>query len=154
MIEFRIQRYRNSISQLRNAVGVGVPANRGDGSVEVVAGEMNFRYQIEDIYLTHMKRADVSVWSEIEKHNYSQMRIPDAFQVKGNRIRGALGKTMQTGPDLALVILATSEAVRSQVIYQIVQQMLSKFNLTLTWSQLAPILIGSWAHNTLSLIHI
>jgi len=148
MIEFRVQRYKNSISMLRHAVGVGVPENRGSGSVEVVCGNMNFRYQIQDIYLTHMKETSASTWSEIKKHNYSQMQISDTFQVNGTKIRNALSKSMPSGPELALVILATSEAVRSQVIYQVVQQMLNKFNLKLSWSELTPILIGSWAHNT------
>jgi len=148
MIVFSIKRYKSSVSLLRQALGVGVPANRDGDVVDVQNGTTTFRFNVKDLYLTHMKLDTDPDWREIKRHNYSQMGIQDDFLISGGKIRSATGVPIPSGTHLALVIVATAEAARSQVVYKIVQQMLQTPALKLTWGQLKPLLIGSWILNT------
>ncbi len=148
MIDFSLRRYKLSVSALRNGLGVGVPENRDDGTLEVECGSNHFLFNVEDLYMTHMKLATDAAWSKITRHNYSQMGIADSYKVTGTKIRGAFEGGIPSGSDLAMVILATSEAARSQVVYQVIQQTLQSPLRKLTWGQISPLLIGSWAFNT------
>lgn len=147
MTVFSTNRYRQSISQLREALGVGVPQNRGTGVVEVENQGVNyFRFNIADLYMTHLSE-DGANWTEIDRPNYAQMRIDDSFAISGFRIKNAFQLRQPHDGDLALVIIGTAEAVRSHVVYQVVQQMFSHPGKKMEWGELKPLLIGSWAFN-------
>lgn len=146
MIELKLNQYKTFVKEFRNQLGVGVPANRVDGVVDVHCEPNYFRFNIEDLYLTHMS-SDGATWREITRHNYSQMGIVDEFSISGGKITGAFDVSLPSGTDLALVIIATSEAARSQAVYQVVQQLLHSNSLRLSWGTLKPMLIGSWIFN-------
>ena len=147
MITFSCSNYKKSITSLRHSLGVGVPANRGEGNVAVRNGTIIFRFRIKDLYLTHRKTSldDVN-WREIKSRNYSQMKFSENTLISGGNIRSALQVPHAQNANLMRVIVATSEAARSQVVYQIVQQML-KSSRSLTWSEIEPLLIGTWIFN-------
>ena len=146
MPEFNLSQYKNSIKELRHELGVGFPANRGGDVVEVQCDPNWFRFNVSDLYLTHMKTGGGD-WAEIKKHNYSQMGIADDFDVKRGKIVEGFEQALPKGTKLAMVILATSEAARSQVVYRVVQQVLKNYSLKVPWSTLKDLLIGSWIHN-------
>ncbi|WP_420468213.1 hypothetical protein [Panacagrimonas sp.] len=145
-IELKLTGYKTFVKEFRNALGVGVPANRGGDVVDVNCAPNSFRYKVSDLYLTHMKTGAAD-WREITRHNYSQMGIEDEFVIGGSRIVSAFDVALPSGTDLVMVILATSEAARSQLVYRIVQQMLQDPRRKLTWGQIKPLLIGSWIFN-------
>ncbi|MDA1018218.1 MAG: hypothetical protein O3A00_27660 [Planctomycetota bacterium] len=147
MIEFKLSRYRSFISEFRQSLGVGVPENRDGDLVEAHCAPNSYRFNVADLYMTHIKGDSQTDWRKITRHNYSQMGITDSFTISGGKIVGAFGVEQPSGTDLALVVLATSEAARSQVVYQIIQQMLHDPSRTLTWAQIKPMLIGSWIFN-------
>ena len=145
-MELRLSRYKSFISEFREGLGVGHPHNRDGDVVDVHCDPNYFRFNVEDLYLTHLK-TDTTDWRELTRHNYSQMGIKDEFIIGGNKIKQAFDAVGPTGTDLAMVILATSEAARSQVVYQVMQQMLHDFRRKLTWGTIKPMLIGSWIFN-------
>ena len=147
MVEFSLRRYKSSITALRTAVGMGVPENREGDGVVLDTGSNHFLINRENIYLTHQRLPDETDWNEITRHNYSQMGLLDSFEISGGKINRALDVPTPAGTDLALVIIATAEAVRSRVVYQMVQQMKGNLNTKVAWGDLKPLLIGSWIEN-------
>ena len=146
-VEFSFRRYKSSIAALRTAVGMGVPENREGEGVVMDTGVNHFLINRENIYLTHQRLPGEEDWNEITRHNYSQMGLLDSFEISGGKFNRALEVERPSGSDLALVIIATSEAIRSRVVYQMVQQMKGRLNLKVTWGALKPLLIGSWIEN-------
>lgn len=138
-----LNNYKKFISDFRHELGVGYPPNRQQQYVDLVGNPLSFRYQVSDLYLVYTKR-DNGEWIKLTRGNYAQMAIYDDSVIGRHKIREAV----QGNGTLALAILATAEAARSQVIYQIIQQMLQDGHKQLEWRDFKPILIGSWIYNT------
>ncbi len=145
-IEFSFGRYKQFISQFRSAVGVGRSLTKDDNQVVVTNGNTAFRFSVGDLYLNAI-RSRTSDFRTLDRDNYSQMGIPADWSVTGGKIRTAFASENPTGTDIALIILTTSEAARSQVVYTVIQKLLSCDSASLKWTELTPLLIGSWIFN-------
>ncbi|MCO8124694.1 hypothetical protein NHH03_23345 [Stieleria sp. TO1_6] len=98
--------------------------------------------------LTHTQKRGATTWTHFDRHNYSQMGIDDSYAVGGGKIAAALAAEDPRNEEMAMINLATAEAARSQVVYQIIVRMLYDPRKKLPWSEFKPILIGSWIFNT------
>jgi hypothetical protein len=140
IVQLNLLQYRSFIRDLRSALGVGAntsagptqaatfdtrattvtPTNSGGPDVEVHGSYWSFGYRRSDLYLTHAKAATEPVYH----------RLPDNYHEMNGRpnsvARGSIVNACTVGPSgrgaQALMALITSEAARSQVIYQVVQQ--------------------------------
>lgn len=146
-VDLNLNSYKAFVKTFRGELGVGLPAKRVAGAVEVNCAPNSYRYNIMDLYLTHI-RVGAADWRPLQRHNYAQMGVDESYEIKGSRIKAAFQQSPPIGQNLMMVILATAEAARSQVVYQIVQQLLQNAERRLTWGVLKPLLIGSWILNT------
>ncbi len=129
--------YRSFISEFRAANGVGVATNLQQIEVAYQDNGPAFRYQTYDLYMTHVRRPGAD-WKELKELNYANMNIPDAAPLTRQSIEHAcLTADVFDGRSCAMVMLVTSEAARSQVVYQVVQQVLQ--NKPATRDMIAPL---------------
>jgi hypothetical protein len=126
VLMLELAQYRSFINDFRQTVGIGGSASsRGQVLVEVPSAPKGaaFRFNCDDVYLNHV-RAD-GEGHDITRGNYAQMGVGLDFMVDASQIDLALRFPCPApSPRLAVAILATAEAARSQVIYQVTQQIL------------------------------
>jgi hypothetical protein len=129
IVQLNMSDYRSFIVALRAAFGVGAgfsaagastPDDRGNPEVEVHGNHWRYGYRRSDMYLTHGKLATQATYLRLPE-NYNEMGgLPQSVN------HGAILNACVSGPTArgahALIALITSEAARSQVIYQVVQQ--------------------------------
>ncbi|MEP3478775.1 MAG: hypothetical protein ABJZ55_05980 [Fuerstiella sp.] len=145
-LAFNIGRYKQFISCFRLAVGVGRALTAADDQVVVTNGGTAFRYSVGDLYLNAIRRG-TDDFRKLDRDNYSQMGISDTLKITGAKIKAAFQSTNPAGAEIAMIILATSEAARSQVVYTAIQRLLRDYSAVIEWREFTPILIGSWIFN-------
>jgi hypothetical protein len=128
VVTLDLSQYRSFISEFRRAVGIGARSGSNGQVVVKVARARSgvaFRFNVHDVYMSDVWGTG-GRWNPIQRGNYAQMGIRDDYLIDANQIEQALlyPPPPTAGERLAVAILVTSEAARSQVIYQSVQQIL------------------------------
>jgi hypothetical protein len=134
--------YRAFIVQLRQRVGIGVPASATE-AIEIDLGNGRaLKMNPQDLYITSVRLSQQAAWATLARENYNQMNIGDGDLVSGPNLRGAcLQGNLLGNVDTARILLVTAEAARSQVVYHVCQQLLqSTRGLSIPWIELAPLL--------------
>lgn len=136
-IRWNASNYRQFIRDFREAAGIGTPSTSASIEVEAGAGRA-FRYAGGSLYLTEVREPN-RTWQQVSRGNYAQMGIVGTT-ITGGQIRTSITNGYALGgPVCAAIVLVTSEAARSQVVYQIVQQLLHSPR-TAKWDDLLPLL--------------
>jgi hypothetical protein len=146
-IQLTVHDYRGFIQKFRAAMGVGASVRTGSApppaTVEVATVGAVYRYQRSNLYLTHGRAAGFSAFQALAEH-YAHMDTDIELNV------GAITNALNAAPGNArtrpIIIAITSEAARSQVVYQVIQRVLHS-NLEVAWSELQP-LFGVWGYFT------
>lgn len=149
-VKFDFNNYRQFIIDFRSALGVGSSKVRiSSEPVDVICGaNRGFRYSYDNLYLTHIRTFSGGAWKSIGScDNYSQLGVNRTeAPITGQSIQNAcLYDTELNGPARALVMVVTSEAARSRVVYQVIQQVLQ--GKITTWNALLP-LLRNWGNYT------
>ncbi|HEX6241978.1 MAG TPA: hypothetical protein VFZ61_13810 [Polyangiales bacterium] len=139
--------YRAFIVRLRQRVGIGVPASTTE-AIEIELGNGRaLKMNPDDLYITSVRPGQHAAWATLVKENYNQMNIGDADTLTGGNLRNACREGDLFGSvATARVLFVTAEAARSQVVYQVCQQLLQS-GLSIPWIEVAPIL-RNWGKYT------
>ena len=142
--------YKRFITELRNQL-------RGGGQVDVDflgggAQRKWLRFRASDFYVTHV-RNDGDEWRALSarEESYTAMGVHDDLELSSQRIRSALlgvdfaQAYSRWSQHLAILIFITSEAARSQFIYQHVQLIISDRE-TSKWKDYEPY-VHAWKRN-------
>ena len=142
VVAFDLADYRTSISRFRQAVGIGGGASSMGQVVVQMArapGEVPaFRFNTQDVYMTAVRKG--GQWQPIVRGNYAQMGIDDNYEIDAHQVQQAcIFAPSPTGTNLAVAVLTIAESARSQVVYQVMQQILQSRRAA-KWSEILPLL--------------
>jgi hypothetical protein len=142
-LDGQLKDYRTFISKFRPALGVGGAANP-DGVLLSLPGDRFLCFAPNTLYLTHVGHSAKGPFTKLQCDNYAQMQLAADMKFTRGNIQSAVQScVLAGGEELARILLVTAEAARSQLVYQVCQQVLQSNAKSVTWGEIKA-LLNNW----------